>query len=42
MLDIKQEKDTATAGLTGVEYLAHQEHKTFKKGRNNSALSTTP
>jgi hypothetical protein len=25
MLDIKQEKDTATAGLTGVEYLAHQE-----------------
>jgi len=26
MLDIKQEKDTATAGLTGVEYLALQEH----------------
>jgi len=25
MLDIKQEKDTASAGLTGVEYLAHQE-----------------
>jgi len=25
-LDIKQEKDTASAGLTGVEYLALQEH----------------
>jgi len=24
-LNTKQEKDTASAGLTGVEYLAHQE-----------------
>jgi hypothetical protein len=33
MLDIKQEKDTALAGLTGAEYLALQELNQFKWGK---------
>jgi len=40
-LDIKREKDTASAGLTGVEYLAPQaQRKINKGGRNNFALFT--
>jgi len=34
-LDIKREKDTASAGLTGVEYSALQaQHKITKEGRS--------
>jgi len=31
-LDIKQEKDTASAGLTGVEYSAPQAQRKINKG----------